>query len=512
MNKISLLLIFLLVLVLVAANSCKNEDMPSITKGAVSFSLDQKDRIQGGRTKETSLPAAVFVSVKDEAGNFIFENKKIGLLAFGQGYLSEALEIKVGNYTISQFLILDNSDKIIYAAPLKSSDMAAYVKLPLSIPFTVAESSTTKIVPEVVSVLPQDVPQNFGYTNFGFEVVAPQTAKLKTNVKLSVGDILYENVDAPVTISGYDVNGVKKWNEVFQYTGPSANEFTVKFGFHHYKIETDKWGAHAEKTITSSELWTSRPDGPAPFTYTLTGNVTPKKLDYYTDTYDHSGLGLPPTTKVQYEYNEAGKLNKYTVYGYNTVTNAFEEQNYSLFFYNNNRLDKIKSYLNNGTFLSAEYAYQYSADGNVSKIIESNYAAAVTSEVNITYDLINKTARAAYTYSNGGSFEYEFYLDKGNLIKDKTTKGLQVCNEGVYTYDKGINPFQSQGLTNNLLTNLSINNRVTESVNYLTCFSPSSTPESYSYEYDQSGYPTLATTTYKKGNEIGKSERRFFYK
>jgi hypothetical protein len=511
MNKINHLFIFLVVIVVGIANSCKNDDMPDSTKGSISFSLEQKDRIQGGRIKETSLPASVYVSVKDEKGNVIFENKKVALLPFGQGYLSEALEIKVGSYSISQFLILDSSDKIIYAAPLKNSDMAAYVKLPLAIPFTVAEGSTTKIVPEVVGVLPQDLPQNFGYTNFGFEVVAPQNVKVKTNIKLSVGDVLYENIDAPVTISGYDENGVKKWTDVFQYTGPSANEFIVKFGFHHYKIEADKWGAHAEKTITSGELWTSRPDGPAAFTYVLSGNVTQKKLDYYIESFEQS-TGYVPVTKVQYEYNESGKLSKCTYYSYNAETSSFIESNYSILTYNNNKLEKIKAYLDNGTFLSQEYTYQYATDGKLLKIIENNYAAAVNSEVNMTYDALNNTVKAAFTYSNGRSFDYEFHTLNQNVVSDRTVQGSELCNEGTYTYDKGINPFQSLGYLNNLFTNVSINNRVTESVNYLHCVFPTLLPESYFYEYDYSGYPAVATTTYKKANGTGKSQKKFYYK
>jgi hypothetical protein len=304
---------------LVIGNSCRYDEVPTIN-GHITFSLEQKNRSIGGRVNESFIPAAIFLSIKDQKGDYIFENKKIALLAFGQGYVSETLEMTAGSYSISQFLILDNTDKIIYATPLKDSDMAAYVKRPLPISFDVGENSSSQIVPEVVAVLSQDIPENFGYTNFAFEVVITQSVKLKANVKLAVGSILYENVDARITISGYDVNGAKKWNEVFQYTGPVDNELPVKFGFHHYKIETDKWGVHDEQTITSNELWNGRADGLAPVTYVLAGNVTTKKLDYYVESYQLSGLGFEPQMKVQYVYDDVGKMIKYIVYGYNPET------------------------------------------------------------------------------------------------------------------------------------------------------------------------------------------------
>ncbi len=105
--------------------------------------------------------------------------------------------------------------------------------------------------------------------------------------------------------------------------------------------------------------------------------------------------------------------------------------------------------------------------------------------------------KSSYTFSNGGSFEYEFNMSGGNVVTDKTTRGSQLCSDGQYTYDDGINPFKNLGYTDYLLTNLSANNKLSENTNYINCSFPSFIPESYSYEYDDRGYPTLITTFYK---------------
>jgi hypothetical protein len=101
-------------------------------------------------------------------------------------------------------------------------------------------------------------------------------------------------------------------------------------------------------------------------------------------------------------------------------------------------------------------------------------------------------------------------MTDGNVITDKTTRGSQLCSDGQYTYDDHINPFKNLGYTDYLLTNVSMNNKLSESVNHVNCAFPSFIPESYSYQYNDGGYPTLITTLYKSGALV--STKEIFYK
>jgi len=49
-------------------------------------------------------------------------------------------------------------------------------------------------------------------------------------------------------------------------------------------------------------------------------------------------------------------------------------------------------------------------------------------------------------------------------------------------------------------------------VNHVACAFPSLVPESYVYEYDEDGYPTVVTTFYKSGSPSAKSRKELFYK
>jgi hypothetical protein len=242
---------------------------------------------------------------------------------------------------------------------------------------------------------------------------------------------------------------------------------------------------------------------------TLVTPNTSRKLDYYVESYQLSDLGFQAEMKVQYDYDNSGKLTKQTFFGYNPTSNAVEELRHFNFSYVDGKVDKIRGYLVNVITAYIEDSYEYLSNGKTSKITEKNFAAGVNSEVNFNYDEANKV-KANYTFSNGGSFEYEISSVSGNIASDKTTKGSELCSNGNYTYDTKVNPFSKLGYIDYSFSNFSGNNKLTESANYIGCAFPSLVPESYSYEYDDAGYPTTATTIYK--NKTGKSQKKFYYK
>jgi len=238
---------------------------------------------------------------------------------------------------------------------------------------------------------------------------------------------------------------------------------------------------------------------------------TGTKLDYYIESYDVTGLGFTPQLKVIYQYN-ADKLIKYTVFSYSPDVQSLVEQRYFEFSYVNDQVSNIKGYLPDASSQYIEYSYQYSPDARVQKIIENNFGAGVNSEANFVYNDTDESIKVAYSYSNGASFEYELFYSSENILTDKTTRGEQLCSDGVYTYDQNKNPFNDLGYVDYVLSNLSANNKLTETVNYVGCAFPSIVPESYSYEYNDKGYPTVATTFYKSGGNVAKSEKKFFYR
>lgn len=235
------------------------------------------------------------------------------------------------------------------------------------------------------------------------------------------------------------------------------------------------------------------------------------KLHHYTESFDIPELGFQPQLTVIYDYDDSGNLEKYTFFGYDPDSDTMVEHRSFVFSYLDRRVDKIEGFSANTSTPYIKYTYRYLQDSRVEKIIENNYAAGLDSEANFAY-LPGDIIKVSYQYSNGASFEYEFDYGDGNILTDKTTRGPQLCSDGMYTYDQRKNPFRTLGYVDYVLLNLSANNKLTESVNYMACSFPSSIPESFEYEYDSNDFPTVSTTHYRPDGTVKKSHKKFFYK
>jgi len=488
-------------------NSCKNDDVTP-TKGYVAFSLDQS-KISNGRVSSVAASAAV-ISVKDSQGKLVYENYKVSLLAFGQGYLSESLQLGTGNFTLTSFVILNADNEIIYATPVANSAKASLVSMPLAIPFAVSKETTTQVVPEVVVVTSQDTPASFGYVNFGFKVVDAQTVPILVVVKILVGEFLYENIETTIQVKGFDVNGNEKWSRDYPYASFFRQSISLNAGYSHYTISMSKWGVNDTQTITAKELADGRADGPAPVTYGLGGKVRVVKKPVFTFEYTEGPNNtMPIQSRTEYEYNDAGKVTRMTVFSdYTTNETAQIPTTYKVFTYGGNgKISKISGYLSSNNTALSEDTYEYGVDGTLLRITESY--GGVTGTMSLSFDSTNVQGKASYQYSNGGGFDYAFEYYLKNIVDDKTTKGSELCNQGVYSHDRNINPFKHLGYVSYVLDNFNVNNKLTEDVNYLACAFPSLIPESYEYKYDDLGYPTEKITHYRGQTKV--TATKYYY-
>jgi hypothetical protein len=233
------------------------------------------------------------------------------------------------------------------------------------------------------------------------------------------------------------------------------------------------------------------------------------KLDSYTQAYQAPDGTFQISSQVRYEYDTEGKVIKSIVSGYNATTFSLEDQQVFNFTYQGKLLQRIEGTLVGGGTPFDTYTYSYGADSRVSVISEDNKNTQLTSTASFIYNTKNDSVRVVYAYSNGQGFEYAYRFNS-NIIVDKTTKGSQLCNSGSYTYDQHPNPLSKLGYVDYLLNNVSMNNKLTEEVNYINCSFPVAIPVSYAYTYTMAGLPTVATTSYKGTTQ--KSQRMFFYK
>jgi len=142
-------------------------------KATLNFSLTSPPGPNGGRVNEAVIPTAAIISIHDANGAMVEAHLKIKLSAFGQSYVSEPVIIDLDsdqNFFLSEFLILDANDAVLYATPKEGSDLAKFVSDPLDIEFSVTSNQTATVTPEVLAV-DNTSPGDFGYAEFAFKIV-----------------------------------------------------------------------------------------------------------------------------------------------------------------------------------------------------------------------------------------------------------------------------------------------------------------------------------------------------
>lgn len=162
MKKLSLL-----VIVLMFFSACSWFDGDQIAQQGVAQFGVSNTSLQKSQT--TPAPDHVRISYMNAASELISDELELSL--FNTTYLSEPLMLNTGDYSLEEFIVCDDNDSVIYLSPKTGSDKADLVTQPLPLIFTVLKDSTTQIIPEVVRVDVNDTPEDFGYTEFGFEIV-----------------------------------------------------------------------------------------------------------------------------------------------------------------------------------------------------------------------------------------------------------------------------------------------------------------------------------------------------
>jgi hypothetical protein len=226
--------------------SCEKE--PGSKKGKVEFNASIENELKSLKsTDSATVINYALVEVQNAAGEVVLSNEKISLTQFGESYLSEPIALTTGSYKLTKFLLVNDQNVVVYAAPLEGSDKAYLVQNPLPIEFVVNEDIVTKISPEVIDAIGQ-TPQDFGYTTFSFNLV-------KTFDFLIAAFVYNDSIE---DFSLTDASLQVKSNDEVLFTGKLAaitNQITVNSGYDVYNLTVSKLGYTThELTFSKAEL------------------------------------------------------------------------------------------------------------------------------------------------------------------------------------------------------------------------------------------------------------------
>ncbi len=164
--------LYILAVLFFLGTSCsKNESSEIKLKGNISMSLEKTGALKSTETEDIS---AVYVSVKNSSDEYVYNMQELTLLSFNGGYITGNIELEEGDYTVVDFIVVDDQDSVVYLSPKEGSELASMVDYPLPVSFSVSASDTSSVSLQVISADLGDA-VDYGYTNFTFDVVDNST-------------------------------------------------------------------------------------------------------------------------------------------------------------------------------------------------------------------------------------------------------------------------------------------------------------------------------------------------
>lgn len=172
MKKI-LSLVTILSVVSIFFSSCSEEEPPVSGKEQISFSLSLPASTNDGGRATEDIPdgARVLISIANQDGP-VLTNHEVKIYKLGDGFITDPLELEIGRYSVTDFMIANDDDEILYATPKRGSPLGDAVSNPLPFSFVVGKDKITTYPMEVLDAR-QSTPEAFGYTSFSIKVVNP---------------------------------------------------------------------------------------------------------------------------------------------------------------------------------------------------------------------------------------------------------------------------------------------------------------------------------------------------
>lgn len=235
---------------LIAFSSCIPDPvMPSEEYGSLTLSIETSSEAAINAKREVS-PAVpiqnIVITIKDKEGNDTdYTRKSLETYEFQGVWITEKINLPVGDYQIIAIHLTDTASTILYAGPQKNSPVAKQVQQPLPVSFHIGNNPDNGLNIEVVST------EHYSPRDFGFDPSLVQfretfyffLALVKTKV-----DEFMEYVPATMVVSGGDYT----YREILD---EKIHKIVLQKGFERYtvRIDPENYSSY-EKTFSYDSL------------------------------------------------------------------------------------------------------------------------------------------------------------------------------------------------------------------------------------------------------------------
>lgn len=138
--------------------------------GHVQLRLSSPSSVSNSGRISDEVLSQVIISLETPSGEMILTSEKVDISKFGEGYVSSPVILPVGSYEITEFLVVNTNNEVVYATPISGSALAGLVSSPLPVDFMVLPNEVSEVSLEVIATNSYD-PEDLGYSSFNFWVV-----------------------------------------------------------------------------------------------------------------------------------------------------------------------------------------------------------------------------------------------------------------------------------------------------------------------------------------------------
>ncbi|HKK59635.1 MAG TPA: LamG domain-containing protein [Salinivirga sp.] len=167
-------IILIAIAIITSFSACSDKELNEHKKNwAVSFGFSN----EALKKNHSATPDAMVISIKNDASDYELYMERLELYAIGDGYITANVELLEGNYTVEDFIVVDENDSVMYLTPKEGSNLSSSVNTPLPHPFNVNAADTSNVILDVIPTNLGEA-EDYGYTSFSFNIVYPISYKL----------------------------------------------------------------------------------------------------------------------------------------------------------------------------------------------------------------------------------------------------------------------------------------------------------------------------------------------
>jgi hypothetical protein len=157
--------LFTISLVLAAFLACEKENKTDTENREISFEISTS-KLKSTINYELTDVKKIKLTIKNTDGSTTkYNSSEVAINQMNGSFFSDKLILKTGSYSLTEFLLLDSIDNVIFATPHEGATLADYVEDPLPILFNISKNINSTINVSVVSTKNKQ-PNDFGFIEF----------------------------------------------------------------------------------------------------------------------------------------------------------------------------------------------------------------------------------------------------------------------------------------------------------------------------------------------------------